>query len=236
MKKKKCKVVMLPTKKATDSNWIIFKKINGELSAHKGPYTQDYLNHINVTSQHLYITSDDEIKEGDWVYNENTKKHWQFTYGESKSDVLSRWKSIKKIIATTDKSLFIQEKNQCDGCNANLPLDGFIHKDGPGMGIACSKDKYKTQLPQPSNEFIQEYCEQGGIDEVLVEYTPIVEFTRITGTPYPAGDRLKVSNDNTITISKVKDTWTREEVETLIYSAMKSRNYTSGHDFNEWIK
>ena len=75
----------------------------------------------------------------------------------------------KEVLATTDKSLFIQEENQCDGCKANLPLEGFVHKDSQSMGIACSKNKYITFLPQPSQEFIEKYCKEGGIDEAMIE-------------------------------------------------------------------
>ena len=50
----------------------------------------------------------------------------------------------------------------------------------------------------------------------------------------------KESNLNTnkvsITIKKVKDSWNREEVENLIYSAMKDRCYTTVAEWQKWIE
>lgn len=34
--------------------------------------------------------------------------------------------------------------NQCDGCQAGLPLVNGIHQDDQYFGIACTKDRYKT--------------------------------------------------------------------------------------------
>ena len=49
--------------------------------------------------------------------------------------------------------------------------------------------------------------------------------------------RLKINlKDNTITIKKVKDSWNREEVENLIYSAMKDRCYTTVAEWQKWIE
>lgn len=133
----------------------------------------------------------------------------------------------REVLATTDKSLKIIEKNQCDGCQAGLPLDGFIHKDGQTMGIACSKDKYSRLLPQPSQAFIEKYCRLGGIDEVLVEYEKIYKYCNDgkvceCNNPRFCKDgrqgidyKLKVDSHNAITIHPIKYSWSKEEVNEL---------------------
>ena len=79
--------------------------------------------------QHLYFTTDEEIKEGDWMMNLNGDKIYQH-FGNGGD--FEQW---NKIIATTDPEL---------------------------------------ELPQPSQAFIKAYCEQGGFDEVDVEYEEII--------------------------------------------------------------
>ena len=107
--------------------------------------------------QHLYILSDDEIKEGDWyLLDDNTI---------NKASANLRYKNHeKKIIASTDSSL---------------------------------------KLPRPSNEFNKKYCEEGGINEVLVEYMDYKLNNEIQ-------EVLKVAPDNTITIYPIKETFSKE--------------------------
>jgi hypothetical protein len=126
------------------------------------------------TYQHLYILSDDEIKEGDWYIKElfNTLKYdWYKVVTERFPN------DYKKIIATTDKSL---------------------------------------DLPQPSQSFIEKYVEEYNKGNVIAEV--LVEYETATNQ-VPNGttiDWLKVNpKDNTITIKKVKDSWSREETVTL---------------------
>ena len=107
VKRKKCKIVMLPTEDKTNIN--LYK---GKLNKNKiGDF--DYRTFGTMllpgplieksTPQHLYITSDDEIKEGDCMYDtsENT------TYKNIGQGV-----SGYKIIATTDKSLGLPQPSK----------------------------------------------------------------------------------------------------------------------------
>jgi hypothetical protein len=65
--KKTVKVVMLATEKAEDCLYTSSNK----LFYHKGYLPQDYLkNHLNGKSYHLYLISNDEIKEGDWYFDD----------------------------------------------------------------------------------------------------------------------------------------------------------------------
>lgn len=103
--------------------------------------------------QHLYIISEDEIKEGDWcmIIDKTSKLYGQFEQHKGKHQRNEQW---KKIIATTDTSLY-----QATG-KAYKMVDGF-------------KPTYKN-LPQPSQQFIEIYIEfynKGNIIEsIMVEY------------------------------------------------------------------
>lgn len=61
----------------------------------------------------------------------------------------------------------------------------------------------KLNLPSPSKAFIQKYCDLGGVDEVMVEYLEVNKH---------GINCLKVSPDNTITIKKVKTSFTYEDI------------------------
>lgn len=79
--KKKAQVIMLPTDKVDD---VVMKWRDGKIRNH-----------------HLYIVTDDEIKEGDWCYDALTGL---FQYGVTPVELL---KNSKKIIATTDSELTV---------------------------------------------------------------------------------------------------------------------------------
>lgn len=138
--------------------------------------------------QHLYFTTDEEIKEGDWYIDDCNLIRQAVT---SDKDYWDRRPTYKKIVATTDKSL---------------------------------------GLPEPSQAFIQKYCELGGIDEVDIEL-------KSSDLDYFFGD-LKVDPiHNTVTIHSIKDSWSREEMFQLMDNY---QNYLIETDrtiksFEEWF-
>ena len=164
--------------------------------------------------QHLYIISDDEIKLFDCVYNNkeniveqiNSKTQLIFVLEENKEN-----QTFKKIIATTDTSLLIDTYiNQGDTVKGDL-----IIKRGSDYTTGL---KGRINLPQPSQQFIQKYIEEYNkgnvITDVLVEYIPDFNSCFCTkdicnGNNCPK--KLKVK-DNTITIKKIKDNYTKEEL------------------------
>ena len=163
--------------------------------------------------QHLYNLSDEPIKEGDY-YTIFNQKVYKCDYN-TQAVKCNENKHTKKIIATTDKSLLLPDIN-------------FKNWDG------------KTRnLPSPSPEFIAAYIKAYNagkpITDVMVEYTPTTE------TVYELGidcsvivPILKVDSNNYITITKVKDSWTREEVIALCRECFDdSCKYSS---FKQWIE
>ena len=90
--KKKCNIIMLPTKKVSNIH-----KIGDEIG-----YTDVANNNPLAKQQHLYITIDDYIKVGDWFLwsNESIIRPMQLN---NKS--LEGIKKVPKIIATTNTKL-----------------------------------------------------------------------------------------------------------------------------------
>ena len=188
---KRAKVVMLPTNKPSKL---------GNLATYKGKslakVIKEGVNLKNTTVQfwNLYIISDDEIKEGDYYIIDDIPELLKNNGLKFIDDY------CKKVIATTDTSLYTHQKE-----TVSLPERVFY-------------------LPQPSQQFIQKYIEEYNkgnvITDVLVEYESDFNSCFCTkdicnGNNCPK--KLKINpKDNTITIKKVKDSYTREEVVKLL--------------------
>ena len=180
---KRAKVVMLPTNEKTN----IINTNQGLLYN-----SNDYIG-IN---QHLYIISDDEIKEnGTHFYNPHSGQlHISGNHTDYKA---VNNNGCKKIIATTDTSLYTHQKE-----TVSLPERVFY-------------------LPQPSKQFIEKYIEEYNkgnvITDILVEYEYLLDDKTVL--PYW---NLKVNTkDNTITIKKLKEVYTKEELSQIL------ENFTS---------
>lgn len=148
-----------------------------------------------ISYEHLYILSNEEIKEGDYVF-------------------MSMYKEIR-ICDTSDKASMLNEKQY-----RNI----FIK-------IIATTDT-SLGLPQPSQSFIKKYIEEynkdNTIKNVLVEfeifndkskerqYSLCSDFTKEEYFDLIKSYRLKLDLDNTITIKKIKDIYSREEVNSLL--------------------
>ena len=203
---KKAKIVILPTNEAKGDfskeriypcllkhSWMFDKEGKGKLI-----FTDSNIR-TPTQLQHLYIISDDEIKEGDWCYDlkNNCTLQAKSSYEGMR---------IKKIIATTDESLYFKDTNK----NPKQYMGSYI-----SMSLG-------ENLPQPSQQFIQKYIEEYNkgnvITDVLVGYELVSNEEYFLNTINPDDDvpyfdeNLKINpKDNTITIKKVKDSYTREE-------------------------
>lgn len=209
----KCGVVILPT---TDKS--------ASLSINQGYLVREFYNSVSKALQHLYITSDEEIKKGDWCYKEDVKNKI-FKWVNTENDW---YNDSKKIIATTDKSLSI---NMYD-------ING------------AREVNFDIELPQPSQQFIEKYIEEynkgNKIIEVLVEveeYDHDEEWSDIGGAYETYKLRLKIDSQNQITIRKQKNSWSREEVMKLIedftmvtYNIPLNKHPEREIAINKWIE
>ena len=222
---KKAKVVMLPTNEPSKiENLVTYQKRNLAKVIKEGINPKD----STVQFWNLYIISDDEIKLFDWVYNNKENIVEQITSKTQLIFVLEENKenqTFKKIIATTDESLYFKDTNK----NPKQYMGSYI-----SMSLG-------ENLPQPSKQFIQKYIEEYNkgrqIIDIIVEYEEII-YNPEKEREYQSNDRIYIEdcdkqtrlkinyNDNTITIKKVKDSYTREEVEKLCKKAYKEgKNY-----------
>ncbi len=134
--KKEFKIIMLPTQKSNNVGDIVMRPSDKRLAIINILTTGDSQETIN---QHLYVISDDEIKEGDWYYNSQVNIIIQTT-----KDTIDKVgglrvfeRSCKKIIATTDKSLKIDDRDYNSLGKSNL-----------------------MPLPQIPESFIKHYIEE----------------------------------------------------------------------------
>ena len=206
-----CEVVMLATNygKLTLYDYKDLKTLSYALGNHKGS--------TNLIPQHLYILSDDEIKEGDWVYDTITNTIQKAMYSH---EILKR--DFKKIIATTDTLIIA---NMSDS-NAVREID------------------FDIEVPKPSNSFISKYIEEYNKDNQIIDV--LIEYSKewvgkeyvddIDAYGYDKFEkRLKINSDNTITIKKLKNSYSREEVEKLVINALKTRVVWQS-EIDNWIK
>jgi len=202
------KIVMLHTDKR-DNDLVLY--VNKDLKPLELSLNNDKLQyHIN---QHLYFTSDEEIKKGDWfIFRDDN------TY-------------LKQCNGFTDNThIKVNSDNEFGYGDWNKV---YCHK------IIRSTDK-SLSLPEPSKEFLELYCkrynEGNKIEEVLIEYeegkmlyqnricscgnilSPMEDSPHECCGSYdysykPVFDRdiLKVNPDNTINIKPIKETWNKEE-------------------------
>jgi len=179
--------------------------------------------------KHLYFTSDEEIKEGYYcLYIHNStailiKKNVD-KYGIIQKDGIGYdLQYCRKVIASTDPKLTIETSatGVTDGGRVRTFYD-------------------KKRIAQPTPQFIEAYCKQGGIDKVLVEYEIVQRCLysepsscensecRVLGecNGKRVSEVLKLKVDpihNTVTTHRiVEKTYTKEEVNTFRKEAFNS--------------
>lgn len=168
----------------------------------------------SVKGYHLYILSENDLPiPGEWNHSKGNDFISNHLLGIS---YLS-----KKVIASTDINLRNKYLNELR-----------IYKES------------ENSLPQIPQSFIEqhitEYNKSNIISDVLVEYNE-----ERTNPDEPDSyalfkETLKINEDNTINIKTVKDSFSRDEVEGLLFSLAEHYGMTSAKseidDFNTWIE
>lgn len=181
--KKTFKVVMLPTEKASklfisSRGDLLYGEIDTESEENCG------------SEQHLYIISDEEIKEGDWVYDTFDLDIYQVTSEHLESMDKQVNTLCKKVIASTDITLYYTSKKQTEESNYPIP-----------------------QIPK---SFIQAYIKAYNEDKPITEVDLEVQERFNACPPDPTiGIYPKTRSDNTVIVHQSK-TYTRDEVEVLL--------------------
>jgi hypothetical protein len=207
---KKCKIVLLPTNKKAHKNDIA-----------RATYDRLVISAIDYNlckKEHLYILSDEEIKEGDWIYHVLDDKPIKVTNKSVFKDLKKvRQYGYKKVISTTDDSLKIIIDYEGGSDNIDIPIPIY------------------NNLPKPSQGFIEKYIAEYNkcniIKHVMVEY---LDEPTLDGD-WEKYSTLKVSSNNIITIKKIKDSWSREEV-IKFAKELVDEQLTSRAEKYKWIE
>tara|TARA_R110000765_G_scaffold64579_5_gene125508 strand:+ start:580 stop:1380 length:801 start_codon:yes stop_codon:yes gene_type:complete len=259
--KKEVQVHRIPTEEPTGI-WIY----NGQL-CFNGTYVnyhngQKYTEIDSHQPQHLYFTSDEEPKIGDWVIVDFV----QSPHGKVYKNTLCKVRSIdglglivernygtdlqerdfaencRKIIASTNPKL---TKKVCNWVSADVQGHVECLTCGDWREEVVSKKCKQEGIAQPTQALIEAYCKQGGFDKVLVEYVrdEASMMKNIDSKGEISSWKLKVDPiHNTITTHRiVEKTYTREEVESLLFQYAEDEHAwfsTKGEtdQFNAWIE
>lgn len=207
--KKTHKIVMVASKEEAKLNSIIKRESDNRLATVNVLTVDDPNKHLHTT-QHLYILSDDEIKEGDWCIGQSNLEKKIFKAEIVDQNIFNKEHGYfgkfqtRKIIGTTDKSL--RYKDDENG-NTKLPLD--------------------FNIPQLSELFIKiyiaEYNKGNIIKEIDLEmifshYTPESEQQYIQDLRENPSDLVSVykpkfREDNTVIIDLVEEKkYTKEDI------------------------
>lgn len=192
---KRANVIMLPTNNNLEFPYVAQNVFNKQLTIVNSTFAIN----CELQNQHLYIISDDQIKEGDWFYSKtnNIINNNYNLFIKRENHIIS----FKKIIGTTDTSLKISK---------------FSHYSQDLMKIAVYKDYL---LPQLSQQFIEKYIKfynkNEVITDVLIDYEDYI--LQHMFKPQEYKQRIKINpKNNTITIKKLKNNWNRKEIVELI--------------------
>jgi len=166
-------------------------------------------------NQHIYITSDEEIKEGDWVYHYASNKLFKY-------DGRGLCVEVKKIILTTDQSLdgvqaiddeFLEwfvNHSECESIEVKNEMyvpqsNGKISDGKITHEISLNKEDntlpwYKIIIPKEEPKQIKCYCGHTTIcdcGEETVNVGDIVEC--LTADGWESGKVMTVASD-TVTV------------------------------------
>ena len=212
--KKKCKVVSL----------ISWEKSNLRLNLSN----QILMNNNEATSCpyiHLYILSDENIKEGDWCHHFPSDEIIKYPNGGFPT------KHAMKVIASTDSSL----------------TKGWVRDNDPQRLNPNYVDiTTMNGLPQPSPQFVEKFVEEYNkgnvIKEVNVDFIFNTTNEDWSKTPVQLEGFYspKVDKNNFITITKIKESWNKDEIKELFNKFRKDFPLHRGiqimdNDLDSWI-
>jgi hypothetical protein len=141
------------------------------------------LSNMVYYSMYLYVVSEEKPKKGDWVYDTRDRYVTK--------NILAFNQFTKKIISTNDKNLILcTDSNHEETCNCN---------------------KLSTLSHAFIDEYMKAYNNGNVFTHVMVEYEDYRGYYSLAGVYYE-NYILKINPDNTINISPIKNSWTKEEL------------------------
>ncbi len=204
---------MHPTEKAEDGALILYlEKNEEEIRLNKGQFN----NNGKWVGEHLYITSADELKTGDWIYS--------VLYGIGKIDRDYGGNDkplIAKFLNSTTQQMYerngIWQKGQYEDVSAHN-CKKIIATTNPDL---INNEVGKIRENFLENVFIPQYNKGNIIDEVMVEfdkYWNVDEDFSFKTLSDDSKSKLspKLRADGTIIIHKKKDVFTLDDIKNAI--------------------
>lgn len=151
---KQCEVVMLPNRGENFRNSKILTRLDKMIFADKKEIdVSKYLGKYGYNGYHLYILSDEEIKEGDWYFDGTDLVHKKTKYNDA---LVDGNKDAKKIILTTDQNLIKDGVQAIDDeflkWFVKNPSCNYIKTEpiyyAPGYNFDIPKEESKQEIPQ----------------------------------------------------------------------------------------
>lgn len=163
--------------------------------------------------QHLYLTSDEEIVKGDYMYNpmDNNIIQWDGDLTMTKNPVEYGY---GKVVATTDQS---------------LPFQWRDHRN----------DLHSYHFPQIPADFLRAYVDAynkgNPIANVLVQVEKVLNTTIESIDSYIFKFVPKLNSSNEVIIKETKVCYTREEVIELFKSFNFDMGELTSNELHNWI-
>jgi len=226
---KECDIIMIPTnEKADDKTYPSLIALFNDIlySCYSGNY-----NYHEAIFNNLYILSNDKIEEGDWWINLDDNKvtnniFWMLTNNAP---------SCKKIIATTDTSLindgFRSDIKTLMPSIPQLFIDKFIAEYNKGNLMNKIMVEYKEKYVNSNEDIIDVPNNFHHIGD------PTMTAKQCADYAYLKKEIIKISENNTIFIKNIKDSWNRDEVISIVKCAIDNAGGTHiKSTIDKWIE
>lgn len=232
MLRRKCKVHALPTEKANE----YFKKgqlmlVPSNIIANKGEWQicgrDDKFSNNNscFTAHHLYFTSDEQIKQGDWYTVTST--------AQTKASHLRKCKEIKDKYIVDEETNSSVYKHCCEKVVAttNPELWKQFVPDYSGWG-----ESYWTDgVDRIAKDFVEAFVDEQGIWEVALDSFSIKEHDK-EGEFVGWKTIYKTNSSHAVVVHRVKEKrYSRKEVLEILQN-YESQNWVNKKLVKEWNK
>jgi hypothetical protein len=226
--KKKANVVMLPSKEKAVINLNLYRDENKlQHSDEIEKYSTNPVELIldrGYVPQHLYLITDGDIEEGDWVYHTELNFIAQVKDLDRENDYSKYWN--------------LAREGHADGSYAEVKFKLVrISTDNKLIYVGGNTLPFgDTAIAKFSEGFIRRYVKAGGIDEVNVDFNHFQDLD--TKEEVWA---LNLREDRTAIITEIKTSYTREEVVKLFngfynYSMDEHDGFLREYAIDEWIE
>lgn len=203
-------VVMVSTSKPATVNQIVSRKSDNRLAIVNVLTVEDPNRHLHTT-QHLYILSDEKVKNGDWYVVELFK-----ITGESDGLHLEQCKKIEDVWVNNFDVVQTRHKDNCKKVIATTNPD-LWKKENDGSKENQQFAQYLWDIPKIGLDFVERFVKEWNkgneIEKVMIEYLNTGGFCNEVW-------ELKIRSNGTVIISPVEERkYTKMEIMNSLHKA-----------------